>query len=124
MSKSALGVTLPLQKGANGYFETTTDVATQLRSNLTNLLLTKKGQRMMQPTFGCDIHSVIFEPQTDNNVSNVKASIESAIRDWMPFIAVDSVKITRDTDHNRMLVRMVFHLITNQAITDSIILVF
>jgi len=95
-----------------------------MRSNLTNLLLTKKGERMMQPTFGCDVHSLLFEAQTDNTQADVRAAITSAVREWMPFIIVDSVTTTLQQDVNKVFVKIVFRLSTNEGITDSIVLVY
>lgn len=113
-----------MERGANGYFGTTTDITTQLRSNLTNLLLTKKGERMLQPTFGCNIHAIVFEAQTDDGLANVRASIQEAVSRWMPFISVDDVEVTRSEDTNQVFVRLVFRLQTDQNITDTIVLVF
>ena len=124
MANRVLGLTLPVERGANGYFSTTTDITAQLRSNLTNLLLTKKGERMLQPTFGCNIHSIVFEAQTDDGLANVRASIQEAVARWMPFIAVDDLEVTRNPDFNQVFVRMTFSLLTDQNITDSIVLVF
>lgn len=124
MANRVLGLTLPLERGPTGYFSSTTDITAQLRSNLTNLLLTKKGERMLQPTFGCNIHSIIFEAQTDDGLANVRASIQEAIARWMPFISLDDLEVTRKEDLNQVFVRMSFSLVTDQNITDSIVLVF
>jgi len=124
MATKTLGLVLPLEKGYGGYFNSTTQVMEQMRSNLTNLLLTKKGERMMQPTFGCDVHSLLFEAQTDNTQADVRAAIASAVREWMPFIIVDSVTTTLQQDVNKVFVKIVFRLSTNEGITDSIVLVY
>jgi uncharacterized protein len=124
MPKRIFGLTLPIERGALGYFNATTEVAQQLRANLTNLLLTKKGERMLQPTFGCNLHSIVFEAQTDDGLATVKASIKDAVSEWMPFINVDEVDVTRSEDYNQVFVRISFRLLTNQNITDSIVLVF
>ena len=35
---------------------------TEYSSNLKNLLLTKKGERVLQPNFGSGLQSLLFEP--------------------------------------------------------------
>ena len=35
------------------------------RSNLKNLLLTKKGERVLQPNFGSGLQDLLFEPIDD-----------------------------------------------------------
>jgi phage baseplate assembly protein W len=119
-----LGITLPLRLGANGYFENTTDVLTQVRSNLSNLLLTQKGERVMQPDFGSELHRVVFEPMTDDGLANVRAIIETATQQWMPFIQVDDVQVVRDEDNYTITVIISFSLTTNAGLTDTIKLVF
>ena len=37
----------------------------QSRSNLKNLLLTKKGERVLQPNFGSGLQDLLFEPIDD-----------------------------------------------------------
>ena len=59
----SIGFTLPLQRsngGTGGYFEMSNDLMTQIKSNFINLISTMKGERMANPTFGCDIHEHIF----------------------------------------------------------------
>lgn len=119
-----LGITLPLRLGVSGYFETTQDILIQIRTNLMNLLLTKKGERPFQPEFGSDLHNVVFEQMTDDGLSTVKSSIESAVSQWMPFVQVNEVEVERDESANRIYVRIAFSLSSNDSILDSVTLVF
>lgn len=121
---AALGLTLPVSLGSNGYFQTTTDILTQLRTNLTNLLLTRKGERIFQPTFGCDIHSYVFENQTDDGVSNIQASIEAAVQTWMPFITIQAINVVRDPDNHILRLQISFALKTNANVGATITLAF
>lgn len=120
----ALGIILPLRRGTNGYFQQGFDILTQAKSNLTNLLLTKKGERIMQPNFGCGIHEHIFSPITQDLEANIKGAVEEAVQTWLPYIKVNDVKIKRDEDHNKIYVSVVFSIVNNVNVSDSIILVF
>jgi hypothetical protein len=124
MGNIPLGLTLPIRLGNTGYFATTSDVLTQIRTNLKNLLLTQKGERLMQPDFGCDIYKVIFQPMTDNGLGDVRASIELAVSTWMPFITVNDVVVLRDPEHDKINVQISFSVATTKGMTDSITLVF
>jgi hypothetical protein len=121
--KPGLGLTLPIGLGGNGYFKVAYDALTQAKTNLTNLVLTKKGERVMQPSFGCNIHNQIFEHITSDIEANVAGAIEEAASIWMPFITINSVQLAKDEDRNRAYVTIVFSLKTNVSITDSITLV-
>lgn len=120
---NGLGITLPVRRGANGYFENTTDVMTQVKSNLKNLLLTQRGERIFEPTFGCDLPVVIFEPMTDNGLADITAVIQTAVQAWMPYLNINTVNVARDEDNNQIVVSVAFTL-TSSNIVDSIVLNF
>jgi phage baseplate assembly protein W len=56
-----LGIGINRSSNSNGIFATNYTTLTQAKDNLKNLILTKKGERLMQPEFGCDIWLVLFE---------------------------------------------------------------
>lgn len=87
----SVGVTLPLRKGNNGYFEVSYTTKDQIKSNIKSLLLTQKGERLMQPTFGSDLKRYLFEPISSNLDSFIEDSIMEAINTWMPYVTVESI---------------------------------
>lgn len=119
-----LGILLPLRRGKNGYFNEGRDLLTQSKSNLINLILTKKGERLMQPTFGCDVHRWVFESITDDNTANIKGSIISAVKIWLPYLEILDTKITKDENANAVYAVVKFGLINNPTVTDTITLKF
>lgn len=87
----SVGVTFPLRKGNNGYFEVSYTTKEQIKSNIKALLLTEKGERLMQPTFGSDLRKCLFEPMTSNIDILIEDSIMDAINTWMPYVTVESI---------------------------------
>jgi phage baseplate assembly protein W len=63
----------------------------QIKSNIKSLLLTQKGERLMQPTFGSDLRRYLFEPISSNLDSFIEDSIMEAINTWMPYVTVESI---------------------------------
>lgn len=119
-----IGITIPIQLGAHGYFSTTDSPNVQIRSNLINLLLTRKGERAFQPSFGCDIPRVSFETNTDDNLAEIHAIIETSVALWMPFIQIDNVQVeVPDKDGHLVVVKIEYTILTTN-VTDSIQLVF
>ena len=55
----ALGVSI---SNSNSLFNSLYDLRLQVRENLKTLLLTRKGERYMSPTFGTDLLDIIFQP--------------------------------------------------------------
>lgn len=122
-----LGSVLPLQLENNGYFGTNKNLLRQLKSNLTNLLRTRKGERLHQPNFGCDIHKFVFEQFTPETIENAYATVVDAVEIWMPFLEILNVNLENtvsDIDAQKIKMTVIFRLRTNQNITDSLVLTF
>jgi len=123
-NKQKLGITLPIRRGKDGYFESSSDIMVQSRSNLINLLLTKKGGRIMQPTFGCDIHRFLFQNITDNVMANIKSAIESAVEIWIPYLDIVDVKVESDELNHSISLSVTFSLNINPTVTDTVTVKF
>jgi phage baseplate assembly protein W len=118
-----IGLTLPLINGSNGYFQTTLTHLEQAKHNLKNLLLTVKGERVMQPELGCDIWKMVF----DQNDTAVEMKAEQYIRDavgqWLPYLELKSIKVVNtftEIDNNILRVELIFNLIDDPDAYDSI----
>jgi phage baseplate assembly protein W len=73
----------------------------QAVQNLKSLLLTRKGERYMEPNFGTNLLNIVFQP----NISNLKQEISDILLQpiayWLPYINVDNLDIiTADDDPN------------------------
>jgi phage baseplate assembly protein W len=91
---TAIGVGLPFNKP--GVFKSTFSTKDQTKSNIVNLLLTNKGERIMNPEFGADISYLLFEGMTDSNIANIQDKVTTAINNYIPQIIVDSVDVVYD----------------------------
>ena len=87
-----IGVTLPFNN-QNGVFNLSYTNVEQVLSNLKNLLMTKKGERIMQPDFGTDLEYYLFEQITDELTfkESLLGEIRSALTMWMPYVAISEV---------------------------------
>jgi phage baseplate assembly protein W len=122
MAQQFIGVTLPLERGNTGYFAQSTSVFQQVKSNFKNLMLTRKGDRLMQPEFGTDIHSLLFNQITEDTLDNLKLSINSAVERWMPFLEVVeiSTQTPADNDYNKVSIYVKYRFRSNPNVTDSV----
>ncbi len=119
-----LGITLPISLGLRGYFDTTADPMEQIKSNLINLLLTQKGERPFQPTFGCDIPRVLFESNTDSNLAEIHAIIQTAVELWLPFVRIDEVHLNKSATDEHSVSVTVDYTVTTLNMTGSMTLTF
>jgi phage baseplate assembly protein W len=89
----AVGIKLPFNNTTKGVFDLSYSTEEQAISNLKNLLLTSKGERLYLPNFGTGILSLLFEQNTSEIVENLKEEISSAVGFWLPYIIVNNIDI-------------------------------
>ena len=66
---------------------------------LKNLILTRKGERILNPSFGCDIWQVLFEPIDGGFIENkIESTILDAVSNWLPYLNIN--EIVFDYDNN------------------------
>jgi phage baseplate assembly protein W len=106
----AIGLSLPLQMSTNT-FNQTYDNLVQLKSNVRNLLLTRKGERLGQPTFGTNLHTLLFEPNDEELEQKIYDTIDNSIRNWLPQLSIREINIEATDemkDKNSINVSIVF----------------
>ena len=94
----AIGISLPFNTPSA--FKSTYDFKTQLKYNLINLLLTNKGERIMNPEFGCDLGTVLFEGITDDTKDLVRNLISTNINIFVPEVQIDEILVEDAPQYN------------------------
>tara|TARA_R100000008_G_scaffold12182_2_gene6099 strand:+ start:2220 stop:2678 length:459 start_codon:yes stop_codon:yes gene_type:complete len=94
-----IGLELPLTHTMNGFFNRTKTALEQARSNIKSLLLTNKGERLGNPTFGTNLLSLVFSQENTDLESRVEEEIRAAMGEWLPFINIISIE-TNFSDNN------------------------
>ena len=119
-----LGIGINRASNSNGIFATNYTTLTQAKDNLKNLILTKKGERLQQPEFGCDIWLLVFEQIDGENLENrIESSILDAVQSWIPNININQIIFdydNNDIDNNRIGLDIKFSLISNPNLTETI----
>ena len=103
-----IGVSLPFN--APGVFNKTYSTKDQIKSNLINLLLTDKGERIMNPEFGADIRKSLFDNITDSSTELLKLKITDAISIFVPEVILGEVSVIPDIDYNTLDVTINYRL--------------
>jgi phage baseplate assembly protein W len=57
------------------------------------ILSTNKGERRMRPTFGCEIHSLMFSPANPTTFGLLRHYVEEALTMWEPRIDVKDIDV-------------------------------
>tara|TARA_R110001592_G_scaffold213000_2_gene465665 strand:+ start:2995 stop:3405 length:411 start_codon:yes stop_codon:yes gene_type:complete len=116
-----IGIALPLKHDLRGFFERTKTSLEQTKSNIKNLLLTRKGERLGNPTFGSDLFAVLFEQEGDDLETKVEEAIRSAMSEYLPFVNIVSIQtIFSPNDKNTINVSMRFSLNIDSTVTEQL----
>jgi hypothetical protein len=106
-----VGVTLPLKTGITGHFQQSQTIKEQAYSNVKNLILTAKGERVGQPEFGCNVNRIIFEPISESTGVAIEESVRDAMATWLPYVTVQNVLVSFDEqDTNKILLSIEYTL--------------
>ena len=122
----AVGLSLPLKNGDGGFFEQNFTSFNQAKSNLKNLLLTKKGERIAQPEFGSGLQSLLFETIDSEFENKITDTITESVEKWLPYIKIEDIFIDisdSNKDRNKVGVEIKFRVgeaISLQTITFTL----
>jgi len=90
-----VGVRFPLDHSQEGFFYKTKTILEQAKANMRNLLLTSKGERVMQPEFGSTLMDVIFNqgPDVENDIDE---AIREAVSNWLPYVLINEINMFQE----------------------------
>jgi len=119
-----LGIGINETSNSGGVFATNFTTLTQAKSNLTNLILTRKGERVLQPEFGCDIYKVLFEQIIDGEIDyEVERVISEAVNIWLPYLEINEIIVDYNDEYkdaNKFGVEINFSLKSNRNLSESV----
>jgi len=121
----AIGIKLPFIQTSGRLFDLSYTTEDQAHSNLRSLLLTIKGERIMQPTFGTAIYKLLFDPISGDTVDKLHASLSRDIAFWLPYILINSLNIkwaSESDDENTIYISLKYSVDSNEDSETEIIL--
>jgi len=98
--------------GGGQVFAQTYSTEEQAISNLKNLLLTIKGERYMQPSFGTRIREILFDNNTEDIRSRLRSTLNEDIEHWLPYIKIQNVELVSSVDMHAIAIRVFFQVTT------------
>lgn len=119
-----LGIGINKSSDSNGIFSVNYTTLSQAKDNLVNLIMTRKGERVMQPEFGCDIWRLIFEPITTDTLEfDIERTIIDAVNIWLPYLNIEQILFDydeNDIDNHSIYLQVTFSLKINRSFGDSV----
>jgi phage baseplate assembly protein W len=108
---TAIGVSLPFD-GNFGPFNSTYSTQDQIKSNLINLLLTSKGERVFNPEFGSDLKKIVFEAASEDRDTRqaIQDIIVSSVNTFIPEVDITAVEVVPNVDGNAITITVNYKL--------------
>tara|TARA_E500000318_G_scaffold2899_1_gene3499 strand:- start:4362 stop:4778 length:417 start_codon:yes stop_codon:yes gene_type:complete len=120
-----VGIEFPLDYSQEGFFRKTKTIRQQVKSNIRNLLLTEKGERVFQPNFGSNLKSLLFEQITPTLLENVENNIRESLSTWLPYVNVNNlVAVQDDRNLNQVLISLEYSTTLEPDALDTITFTF
>lgn len=129
-----MGINLkfPLRAYRKGFFEMNNTTRDAIREDIKILLLTKKGERVVNSTIGTNIPILagqLFEPAIKEDLEpEITIEVKQALATWMPYVTLESLEVFTSADAPRgialeetqILVVMDYLVNNSEAMRDSI----
>lgn len=130
----ALPIITPLRKRPQGIYKDfrkdltihpiTNDLAIHVdedavKESLTNLMMTDRGERLMQPTLGSDIRATLFDNSTPATLTILKQQVKDTINSYEPRCTLIDVQVLSEYDDNTVIIKVLYY-IRNKEIQQSL----
>jgi len=86
-----------------------------VHSSIEIILNTLNGERVMLPTFGCDLRPYVFEPMNPPTIEMIKRIVKEALIYHEPRIIVEDVESTPDILNGVLELKVIYSIITTNT---------
>ena len=119
--RRAVGITVPLSGKA--VFNSSYETIDAIKSNLINFLLTGKGERYFNPSFGSGIRNLIFANIGRESLTSLELVIRQEISNYFPTLSITELSLRDQLENNTILFNLKFNLV-DTLIEDEITINF
>lgn len=81
-----------------------------VKESIKNLILTDRGERLMQPSLGGNITAMLFENITPSVLKLIEDNIRTTINLYEPRAELQNVAVTSNIDDNTVRVKITFYI--------------
>ena len=86
--------------------------AQKVRASILVILGTQYGERIMRPTFGCNLRSLLFAPNNAATANLARHYVTEGLTIWEPRIVLDEVAVDNAADPAQLLIQLHYRLKT------------
>lgn len=95
---TAVGIDIPFN--GESVFRSTFETKNAIKVNLINYILTNKGERYLNPSFGSDLRSLLFENINNDTLDELEEVITSEINAFFPRVEITDIELTGTPDEH------------------------
>jgi len=97
MRERYIGIKFPFEFSSEGNFlDLTTTTKDAVRSSLSHLIMTKRGERLYRPDFGLGLENFLFEPLDETTRSDIREQLIITVKTQIPQITIENVEFQED----------------------------
>ena len=82
-----------------------------IAQSISNLLMTRKGERPFQPTLGSGLDNILFEPLDYGSAAMIKSEISKCLSRYEPRINVNRIDCQVDFENNGYSVELQYKIV-------------
>jgi len=119
----SIGLDLPLRKsnGPSGWFATSNTTIKAVKNNVKSLLLTQKGERLMQPNLGLNLRKYLFEQLTPDTIIQIENDIVDSFAFWLPFVDLKGLEVSESkSNQNGIDISVTFNIKKDPRTMESV----
>ena len=109
---------LPVRKSSINGFESIDTIQENIKQNLKMLLLTRPGERLMDPSFGVGVDTFLFENFTEATYSSIQQRTLRQVAIYMPQITIKNIFFDASQQDSGILNMRIQFNITPLGTTD------
>ncbi|GAB61449.1 MAG: baseplate protein [Candidatus Jettenia sp.] len=97
------GFAFPLQINSRGGIQESRQEQ-KIKESILIILGTQHGERVMRPNFGCNLKSLVFEPNNTTTANLARHYVQEALTTWEPRIILEEVMVKNDNNAGRLMI--------------------
>jgi uncharacterized protein len=103
------GIAFPVALDPTGAIQLSAGQA-NIQQSIFIILGTQHGERVMRPTFGCNLKSLVFAPNNQQTAALARQYVLDGLQQWEPRIAVHSVTATPSPADSQLLITISYSI--------------
>jgi uncharacterized protein len=103
------GIGFPVTLDPTGAIQLSSGQA-NIQQSIYIILGTQYGERVMRPTFGCNLKSLVFAPNNQQTAALAHQYVLDGLKQWEPRIAVQSVTVTPSPAEGQLLITISYSI--------------